>query len=223
MTYRFRPKIIYLSIISALLISLGLLGLWRLGREILFPARLKVGEAYSINRSPYWENLYAHSFQCVNVEEIKLQLFFIRAGEATELWDGYYRRTSGAPPSSSCLFTLISDTSADSPRVDFSFAGGSYSGGGGVDLPLTLIQSLEETSDLDSQEAFEQRSSTQVVAPEGMSIDREKPVLFYYEYYYPSGQEVPSLLRVSSIEEVKELSSEHQNLSFLAVNLLWSE
>lgn len=228
MIYRLSVKTVCLSIVSALFVSLGLFGLWNLSRAVLSPVRIKVEEAHNISGLPNGEDIYARSFQCANVQEVQIQLLFVRAGEVTDLWDGYYRRTSGAPPSSSCLFMLISGPSDWSPRIDFSFAGGSSSSGRGVDSPLPLIQSLEAAPDLEAQDRETQenlawRSSSQVEVPAGTSIAPEIPTLLYYEYYYPSGQAVPELSRVSSIQAVKNVSSQHQNLSFLAVNLLWSE
>ncbi|MEM8778817.1 MAG: hypothetical protein AAGF26_08100 [Cyanobacteria bacterium P01_G01_bin.49] len=199
---KLRLQVGSLPIIFALLVSLGLIGLFAFDR---FSAKLKIEEDYTLNPSIWGEDLsvYSRKFQCVKVKQVDLQTFSLKAGQLTKIWDGYYSRTSGVTPlSSSCLFTLFSGPGFKSPWVEFSFSEGSTSSGNG--RPLSLKKSLK----VDDADGYLPVSTLQT-AKEGILLSPRKPMLLYLKIYGNSTSQKKALNipAMSSIQEVQDFST----------------
>jgi hypothetical protein len=97
-----------------------------------------------------------------------------------------------------------------------------------VDRPLKLLQNLEESIDMNAQEDKDLQNAkpfflVKVTVPEGILICFGNPALIYHKCNYTTGQGLPNLPRAPSIQALRDFSSQHQELNFLAVNLLWSK
>lgn len=229
-----RVNVSNLSILVGLAVLLGSIGFFTLGRSRFLSPQLKIEEEYTFNPS-VWEDdvssFYIRKFRCIKVEEVKLNSFAVKAGKVTPIWNGYYQRTSGiTPPSSSCLFMLLSGSQFKSPWMEFSFSGGSTSSGEGRPLSLKpgdTVSQEKVSSNLaasDNASAGWQPQSLLQTLPEKTSLSRGKPVLLYVKVFGSSTLEKASLElpMLSSIEEVQDFSSKHKDLEFLAIKMLWS-
>jgi hypothetical protein len=206
-------------IIFTFLVLLGLTGLFTLVRSILVSAELKIEEEYTLNPSPMGEfvSIYMRKFRCLNVKQVQLHSFYLKAGKATTIWDGDHTRESGNS-SSSCLFTLASGSQFKSPWAEFSFSGGSSSSGAQSPLPINQFMSISLDSVYEQETIFQSPS-------EKTSLSLGKPVMLYLRVYGTSASlnKIRNLPILSSIQEVKDLSSKHEDLEFLAIDILWSK
>jgi hypothetical protein len=235
---KLRAKINSLYVILSLLSLSVFTVLFPFGEPLLgYAAELTIEEEFTLNNHVGDEevSVYVRKFRCEKVNEVKLQSFAIKAGKVTTIWDGVHTRISGAPTSSSCLFTLLSGPKFKSPWVEFSFSGGSTSSGSanpfaskknlGADV-LGAQQTFQFISPpgIDKAAKFELTEISQK-APEQMLLSREKPVLLYLQVVGKptSLEKVLQLPKLISIQEVKDFSSQHKDLEFLAINLLWSK
>jgi hypothetical protein len=228
-------------VISIVLISL--VGIWLFnGRKPIFAkpplatieksVRLDIIEPVSLSRT----EAYIRQMHCVQVNEVKINLLVVKAGNTEELWIYNQERSyaGSVNRSSTCLFVLLfkpspkeketlplvsvgfgleeEKTKFSSIYDDAAYAPGSV----GRDGNINLLPSLRGTK------AWTTWRTTE--APE-MSIPAGKPVVMFTRMFI-SRSDLENFhvlyISTSSLEEVINASKKQQELMFLVATLEWS-
>ncbi|NCJ08086.1 hypothetical protein GS597_16545 [Synechococcales cyanobacterium C] len=225
--------------ILALFILIGLAGLLSLLYLFLASPKLKAEEDFTLHSS--WENAsaYIRKFQCAKVEEVKINALSIKAGKATTIWNGYHRPTSGSKSSPSCLFFLFFRDNKN-PWVEFTFSRGlGTSSGFSVGHNSSPPKNNQKLDEINFKENFRvlsnssddlslewKLSSSLYTASEQESFSRNEPTMLYLQIF--GNPDSLKTLEISkslsmSMQEVKDFSSQHHDLEFLAIDLTWSK